>query len=32
MLQEGDNRIYAKVIKPEYDGYVICFTSVAQSV
>jgi adenylate cyclase len=32
MLQEGDNRIYAKVIRPEYDGYVICFTSVAQSV
>lgn len=32
MLQQGDNRIYAKVIKPEYDGYIICFTSVAQSV
>lgn len=32
MLQEGDNRIYAKVIRPEYDGYIICFTSVAQSV
>ena len=32
MLQQGDNRIYAKVIKPEYDGYIICFTSVTQSV
>lgn len=32
MLQQGENRIYAKVIKPEYDGYIICFTSVAQSV
>ena len=32
MLQQGVNRIYAKVIKPEYDGYIICFTSVAQSV
>ena len=32
MLQHGDNRIYAKVIKPDYDGYIICFTSVSQDV
>lgn len=32
MLQQGDNRIYAKVIKPEYDGYLICFTSDVQSI
>ena len=32
MLQHGDDRIYAKVIKPEYDGYLICFTSDVQSI
>ena len=32
MLQQGENRIYAKVIKSEYDGYLICFTSDVQSI
>ena len=32
MLQQGENRIYAKVLKPEYEGYLICFTSLKQSV
>ena len=32
MLRKGDECIYAKVMSKEQDGYVICFTSMAQHV
>jgi len=31
MLRKGDECIYAKVIRPEDPGYLICFTSVTQN-
>ena len=31
MLRHGEKRIYAKVIRKEPDGYVICFTSIQQN-
>ena len=32
MLRHNDECIYAKVIKKDVDGYIICFTSIVQSV
>ena len=32
MLRKGHERVYAKVIREEADGYVICFTSSPQIV
>ena len=32
MLHKGDERIYAKVIRKEEKGFVICFTSMTQTV
>ena len=32
MLHKGDERIYAKVIRKEEKGFVICFTSMTQNV
>ena len=31
MLRHGEKRIYAKVIRKESEGYVICFTSIQQN-
>lgn len=31
MLRKGEERVYAKVIRQESDGYVICFTSIHQT-
>lgn len=31
MLRHDQERIYAKVIKQDQDGYVICFTSIVQT-
>ena len=32
MLRKGDECIYAKVIRKESDGFIICFTSMSQNV
>ena len=31
MLRHEEKRIYAKVIRKEPDGYLICFTSIQQN-